>query len=76
MSERAELIVNEALLLSPVERAEVIGRLYDSLRSEGEREIERAWAAESERRIDLLQAGEELTVPYEEMRRELSADDG
>ena len=75
MSERTESVINEALSLSPVERAELIERLYESMRSEREREIEQAWAQESERRIDELQSGKESTVSYEQMKRELSAGD-
>ncbi len=75
MSERTESVIKEALSLSPVERAEVIERLYESMRSEREKEIEQAWAQESERRIDELQSGEEATVPFEQMKREMSAGD-
>lgn len=75
MSERTESVINQALSLSPIERAELIERLYESMRSEGEKAIEQAWAQESERRIDLLQSGQESTVPYEQMKRELSAGD-
>lgn len=75
MSERTESVINEALSLSPIERAELIERLYESMRSEREKEIEQAWAQESERRIELLQSGQESTVPYEQMKRELSAGD-
>ena len=75
MSERTESVINEALSLPPVERAELIERLYESMRSEREREIEQAWAQESERRIDELQSGKESTVSYEQMKRELSAGD-
>ena len=76
MSERTESVINEALSLPPVERAELIERLYESMRSEREREIEQAWAQESERRIDELQNGKESTVSYDQMKRELSAGDG
>lgn len=72
MSKRAESIISEALSLSPYERTEVIERLYESLRSDREREIERAWVAESERRIDAHQRAEEPSVSYERMKRELT----
>ena len=73
MSERTESVINEALSLSPIERVELIERLYESMRSDREKEIEQAWAQESERRIELMQSGQESTVPYEQMKRELSA---
>ena len=72
MSERSQSVIADALALPPLERAEVIDRLYQSLRSDREREIESAWAEESERRIDAYLAGEADTVPYEQIKRQLS----
>ncbi len=72
MSERSQSVIADALALPPLERAEVIDRLYQSLRSEREREIESAWAEESERRIDAYLAGQADTVPYEQIKRQLS----
>ena len=72
MSERSQSVIADALALPPLERAEVIDRLYQSLRSEREKEIESAWAEESERRIDAYLAGEADTVPYEQIKRQLS----
>ena len=65
-------MIADALALPPLERAEVIDRLYQSLRSEREKEIESAWAEESERRIDFYLAGQADTVPYEQIKRQLS----
>ena len=72
MSERSQSVIADALALPPLERAEVIDRLYQSLRSEREREIESAWAEESERRIDAYLAGQADTFPYEQIKRQLS----
>ena len=72
MSERSQSVIADALALPPLERAEVIDRLYQSLRSEREGEIESAWAEESERRIDAYLAGQADTVPYEQIKRQLS----
>ncbi len=72
MSERSQAVIAEVLALPPLERAELIDRLYQSLRSEREREIESAWARESERRIDAYLAGHEDTVSYEQIKRQLS----
>ena len=72
MSERSQSVIADALALPPLERAEVIDRLYQSLRSEREWEIESAWAEESERRIDAYLAGQADTVPYEQIKRQLS----
>ena len=72
MSERSQSVIADALALPPLERAEVIDRLYQSLRSDREREIESAWAEESERRIDAYLAGQADTVPYEQIKRQVS----
>ena len=69
MSERSQAVIAEVLALPPLE---LIDRLYQSLRSEREREIESAWARESERRIDAYLAGHADTVPYEQIKRQLS----
>ena len=68
MSERSQSVIAEALALPPLERAEVIDRLYQSLRSDREREIESAWAEESERRIDAYLADQTDPVPYEQIK--------
>ena len=64
-------MIADALALPPLERAELIDRLYQSLRPEREKEIELAWAEESERRIDAYLAGQADTVPYEQIKRQL-----
>ena len=72
MSVRSQSVIADALALPPLERAELIDRLYQSLRSEREMKIESAWAYESERRIDAYLAGHVDTVPYERIKRQIS----
>ena len=69
MTERSRSVVANALALSPLERAEVIDQVYRSLRTEREREVESAWAQESERRIDAYLAGDAKTIPYDQVKR-------
>ena len=76
MTERSQSVVADALALSPLERAEVIDQLYQSLRSEREKEIESAWAQESERRIDAYLADDADTIPYDQVKRHLHNRDG
>ena len=76
MTERSQSVVADALALSPLERAEIIDQLYQSLRSEREKEIESAWAQESERRIDVYLAGDADTIPYDQVKRHLHNRDG
>ena len=53
----AAAVKNEALNLSPTERAQLIDALWDSLASDEMKTREKAWAEESERRIDAYNAG-------------------
>lgn len=76
MTERSQTVVANALALSPLERAEVIDQLYRSLRSQREREVESAWARESERRIDAYLEGDAKTIPYDQVKRHLHGRDG
>jgi putative addiction module component (TIGR02574 family) len=76
MTEKSDAIVAEALSLPPLERAELIERLYDSLRSTEEADVERAWIDEAERRIDRFVAGESQVIPYEQLKQSLLNNDG
>ena len=55
MSVRAELLVNEALQLTPEERAQMVDRLIASLDTAPEND--EAWAAEVERRNAEIENG-------------------
>ena len=59
MTNTAQRLLQEALLLSPVERAKLIGELYRSLdtRQDSTR-VDAVWADEAESRIDAYEAGE------------------
>lgn len=72
MAARSQSVIADALALPPLDRAELIDRLYQSLRSEREMKVESAWAHESERRIDAFLAGHVETVPYERVKRQIS----
>jgi putative addiction module component (TIGR02574 family) len=73
MSTRADTILGTALALPPDERAWLAAELIASL-DEGENaEIEAAWAAEIERRIAEVEAGEAETVSWEEARTRIRA---
>jgi putative addiction module component (TIGR02574 family) len=54
-------VQNAAMDLPPVERARLIDALWNSLASEELKAREAAWAAESERRIDAVEAGQMKT---------------
>ena len=67
-------VAEEALKLSPTERAELIDLLFESFDpSQPARpsEIEQAWAAEAESRIDAFDKGELRAIPAEDVFRRL-----
>jgi putative addiction module component (TIGR02574 family) len=70
--EVAELL-REASELSEADRAELAGRLLETLHGEPDEDVEAAWAEEVERRIRQIDSGEVKTVPWEEVRAKLYA---
>jgi len=62
MSKRSTEVIEEALSLPPVERAELADRLLSSLDSPSGRIIDELWAQEAEDRIDAFERGEIRTV--------------
>ncbi len=61
MSNQLEIVEAQALKLSPEERAQLADRLVTSLFKD--EEIEDAWAAEVERRIDEIEGGRVMLIP-------------
>ena len=70
--EVAELL-QEASQLPEADRAELAGRLLESLHGEPDEGLEAAWAEEIERRVRQIDSGEVKTIPWEEVRAELYA---
>ena len=71
MSADMRAVFDAALLLPEAARAELAERLYDSLSSQRQEEIERAWIEEAERRLDAYDRGLTKAVSGEEVFREL-----
>lgn len=65
-------LLKRALALSPDERAALANTLLDSIEGTDET-VQAAWDDEVERRIADLKAGKAVTVPLEELHRELLA---
>ena len=66
-----EALLQEALKLSRRERADVAAELLASLDdelTESPQELEKAWAAEIERRARRVLAGESKGVPWDEVK--------
>ncbi|HEV7242009.1 MAG TPA: addiction module protein [Thermoanaerobaculia bacterium] len=73
MARNVAEILLEASKLSESERAELAGRLLETLHGEPDENVEAAWAEEIERRVRQIDAGEVKTIPWEEVRAKLHA---
>ena len=71
MSPEVSDLLKRALALPVDERAALANTLLDSLEATNE-SVEEAWDEEVSRRID-LKAGRAVTVPWEQLHRELLA---
>lgn len=66
MSKRSTQLLQEALSLPPVERAELADRLLTSLDASTDRRIDQLWAQEVEDRLDAFDQGEIKVVSAKE----------
>ena len=69
-------LFREASQLPEAERADLAGRLLQSLHGEPDEDVEAAWAEEVERRIRQVDSGEVKTIPWEEVRAKLYGEKG
>ena len=72
MSSEISELLKRALALPPDERAALANTLLDSLDATGE-SVQEAWDEEVARRIEDLKKGKAVTVPWEQLHRELLA---
>ena len=72
MSPEISDLLKRALALPADERAALANLLFDTLEGSSE-SVQEAWDAEVARRIEELKAGKAVTVPWEELHRELLA---
>jgi putative addiction module component (TIGR02574 family) len=74
MSPETSDLLKRALALPVDERAALANSLLDTLESSNESvSLQEAWDAEVARRVADLKAGKAVTVPWEELHRELLA---
>jgi putative addiction module component (TIGR02574 family) len=71
MSDEVSHLLKQALALPPDERAALANTLLDSL-DVGD-SVQEAWDEEVARRMADLKAGRSVTVPWEQLHRELLA---
>lgn len=67
MTQAAQVLLEQALHLTPEERATIAAGLDESLHSHIDPEIEAAWVKEVEARIDAHEAGEIKSIPIEDV---------
>ena len=67
MTNVATNVLREALNLPPVDRAELIERLFQSFDRSNDNAVHAAWATEIESRIDAYDKGEIKATSAEEM---------
>ena len=72
MSPEITDLLRRALALSVDERAALANTLLDSLEVTNE-SVQKSWDEEVTRRIEDLKAGKAVTVPWEQLHRELLA---
>ena len=73
MSPDSKRILEEAMRLPPGERADLAGRLLESIEPGEDAGIEEAWSQEIARRVRELKAGRAKTIPWSEVKEQLRA---
>jgi putative addiction module component (TIGR02574 family) len=69
--DKTQAILEQALKLSPAERADVAAQLIASLDEVPDTDVEQAWQEEVHRRLQQIERGEAQTIPWEKVRRQL-----
>jgi putative addiction module component (TIGR02574 family) len=71
MTQKSQVVLEEALKLSPNERAAVAEQLIASLEEAPDTAVEQAWQEEVQQRLQQVERGEVKTIPWEEVQRRL-----
>jgi putative addiction module component (TIGR02574 family) len=71
MTRAVEELYEQAARLPAEDRAELAGRLLESIEGSPDEGVEEAWAAEIERRMAEYRAGRVKTIPWSEVRAHL-----
>lgn len=71
MSTVVENILTQALQMSPKDRATIAERLISSPDTEVDWDVEVAWQQEVQRRIDEIDKGEVVCIPWEQVLHRL-----
>jgi putative addiction module component (TIGR02574 family) len=73
MTAVAEKVMESAMSLSPIDRAELIERLFFSFDPSPDRGVDKSWEEEIESRIDAYDAGKIKASPASEVFNRISA---
>ena len=68
-SSAVESVLHAAVALSSDERAELVERLIQTLDKEHQEELDSAWSAEIERRLQEIESGKARLIPGDEALR-------
>ena len=71
MTEKSQVVLDEALKLTTNERAEVAEQLIANLDEASDTDVEQAWQEEVQRRLQQIECGEVKTIPWEVVQRRL-----
>jgi putative addiction module component (TIGR02574 family) len=74
MMQPANELLVEAMRLPPSERGELAARLIESLDPTTDNDIEAAWSAEIQQRIEELETGKVKPIPWSEARLQILED--
>lgn len=75
MTRAVEELYEQASQLPTEDRAELAGRLLESIEDAPDEGVEEAWAEEIERRMAAYRAGTMKTIPWSEVRAHLHRTD-
>lgn len=73
MASPFESVAEQALALNPKERLRLASELLESVEQGDNAEVERAWEAEIERRIALIESGNAKGRPWGEIKRDFES---
>lgn len=71
MTAKAQKLLTEALRLPPNARASIAGSLILSLEAETAADVEAAWDAELDRRLDNFEASKKKALPWETVKAQI-----
>jgi putative addiction module component (TIGR02574 family) len=72
MTTKVKRIFDDAMKLTEKQRAELTGKLLDTLEPHPDQDVHAAWAAEIEKRVDELERGIVKAVPWSEARKRIA----